>query len=224
MSHDAPETKEDRAAPTARSAVIVDHFPVVLDAITDLISRHRIAETVASADTAIAALDQCVRLGRDLVITDVDLGRTREGIWLCRRLKQLPRPPSVLMYSSTKDASAIVECICSGADSFVHRSASPGVVVSALREMLAARSSWFFGDDGRSPVESVALDRRAVDILTERERQVLALLLRRYSNHEIAADLFLARQTVKNYVSNVLQKLGFASRGELLLMHSVSAK
>jgi DNA-binding NarL/FixJ family response regulator len=50
------------------------------------------------------------------------------------------------------------------------------------------------------------------------------LLLRRYSNHEIAADLFLARQTVKNYVSNVLQKLGFASRGELLLTHSVPAK
>jgi DNA-binding NarL/FixJ family response regulator len=200
--------------------VVVDHFPVVLDAISCLIARHHIADTVGKANTAQDALDQCARPGPDLVITDVDLGRAREGIWLCRRVKQLPDAPLVLMFSSTKEASTIVECIRSGADGFVHRSATQDVVVSALREMLAARSSWFFGDDEQPPVEIEGLDRRAVDVLTGREREVLALLLRRYSNHEIAADLFLAQQTVKNYVSSVLQKLGFSSRGQLLLTRS----
>lgn len=51
--------------------------------------------------------------------------------------------------------------------------------------------------------------------MTRREEEVLGLVLRRWSNDEIAQELFLAPQTVKNYVSRVLAKLGVSSRREL---------
>lgn len=136
------------------------------------------------------------------------------GVQAAERLKALPAPPRVLVYTAYNYPEDISACFLAGSDSFLHKSVSREDLVEAARRTAAGEPVWWPGErvgeargsDGTRPGED----------LTEREKEVLSLLLRRYTNAEIAAALYIEVQTVKNHVSRVLRKCGVGSRGELL--------
>ena len=105
------------------------------------------------------------------------------------------------------------------ADSFVYRKADTNQLFEAITAVCRGVPTWYVGGHDRDLVGQVV---PGPDLgilagqLTARELQVLELLLCRYSNAEIADELHLAHQTVKNYVSTILQKLDVSSRRELL--------
>lgn len=193
------------------------------DAVAKLLLQHRLVDVIDKFDTANSAFEDCSRLRPDLVITDVDLGGSGMGLELCRRLKQLDVPPQVMVFSSTSAPNIVADCISSGADSFVHRSADPAFFVTAVQAMIIAQPVWFAGKDHETATDVSCIGANVAQALTHREQEVLALLLQRYSNPEISSRLFLARQTVKNYVSSILQKLELSSRHELLTTYAESS-
>ncbi|MER6048139.1 response regulator transcription factor [Streptomyces sp. NPDC001793] len=206
-----------------RKSVVVDSFPVMRDAVAKLLKQHRLADVVEKFDTAHSAFKGCLQLRPDFLITDVDLGGSRMGLDLCRSLKQLDAPPQVMVFSSTSAPNIVADCISSGADSFVHRSADPAYFVTAVRAMIGDRPVWYAGEDHEASIDVACIGPNIAQALTNREQEVLALLLQRYSNPEISNRLFLARQTVKNYVSSILQKLELSSRHELLTTYAESS-
>lgn len=188
--------------------------------ISDLLRDACVADVVGEAGNWRSGLDLCRGTGAQLLITDLTIAAPEDGISLCRQVKLIPSRPSVLMFSSRNDSASIAACMMNEVDSFVHRSAPASVLLDAVRALTEGRPVWSLGT---RPKEAGHLglvgEQIPPNVLTQRELEVLGLVLQRYSNGEIADTLRLAHQTVKNYVSNVLQKLGAANRRELLFSY-----
>ncbi len=217
---DAKELGDDRTEPKSTSrfvrqvAVIADPFPISRTAVASLLRHSGAVDDAQEATTPEGALELVRRLRADLLVTEVDLAAPGDGVQLCRQVKGLIRPPTVLMFTGAFDPVVVAACLAGGADGFVHRTASPERLVRAVEALAAGRPVWYLREhtDGAPALDAPL----RVAGMTAREQQILGLLLSRYSNDEIAAELHLARQTVKNHVSNVLGKLGVANRRELL--------
>ncbi len=209
-------TDQSVAVQPVQRAVVVDPWPLLRGAVAGLLEDAGAARVVGAARGGEEGWELCRALGPDLVITDADLLAPGDGIRLGRRLRTLARPPRVLVYSGSNEPSVVVECLGGAADCFVHRSAEPQLLLAAVRGLAGGRPVWFVGEQAQgAPAGGDLVDGALLRAMTGREQEVLGLLLRRYSNEEIAGELCLARQTVKNYVSSVLQKLEMSSRREL---------
>ncbi len=136
-------------------------------------------------------------------------------------------PPGVVVYTAFTTAEVVTDSYLAGADSFVHKGAEPECLLAGIRATAAGRGVWAAGADPaereRGAAAALSGDgarqgaaRAPVAGLTPREREVLALLLQRCTNAEIAAELYLGLPTVKTHVSHVLHKLGLAGRQDLL--------
>jgi DNA-binding NarL/FixJ family response regulator len=197
-----------------QAVVVADPFPVHRAAIASLLRVAGAADEVAEADSPQAALEAVRRTGASLLVTDVDLTGPGDGIRLCRQVKRLALAPRVLVFTGAGDPAVVAACLAGGADGFVHRSASAQQLVRAVESLSAGRPVWHLRENQTQA--AAALGQPRVLGMTAREQEILGLLLGRFSNDEIAEELQLARQTVKNHVSNVLNKLGVANRRELL--------
>ncbi|MFD7169296.1 response regulator transcription factor [Streptomyces violascens] len=199
-----------RQATVSCRVVVAEPFPMVRSSLVHTLRESGMVQVVGEAESRDECLALCRRRPVDAVVTGVDLMWARDGIALCRQVKQLPQPPDVILVSVRNEPDVVTDCLEAGADGFVHLSAQPEQLVQAVEATVRrGRAPWFIGDRmqgrGRHPTSD----------LTAREQQVLALLLRRYTNEEIAEELQLAHQTVKNYVSQVLRKRGMSGRREL---------
>ena len=205
--------------------MIVDSHPSMRLALRTLIESELEMPVVSTAATAHYALSEIQQKRPSVIITELLLGDIGEGAALCRRVHSLPLRPRVMVFSSCSSPNEIATVLTSGADSFVHKSASIAELVDAIRRTARGQRVWLFREDGQrgdpaglplTPLIPVT----PLTPLTAREEQILALLLRRYTNAEIAQELALAGQTVKNHVSNVLQKVGIRNRREFFFRTS----
>lgn len=125
----------------------------------------------------------------------------------------------LIFYSRDNTPRSVVDCIRDGAAGFVHESCPPEFIVKGLHDVLSGRSFWHLGADESERVPAArSIDTGGQWKLTGREEEILGLLLRRRSNEEIAHELCLTQQTVKNYASRVFQKMGVSGRKELFRM------
>ncbi|MEV0975835.1 response regulator transcription factor [Streptomyces sp. NPDC049915] len=205
---------EEKTLSARHIVVIADPYPISRAAVASLLRHSGAVDEAQEAESGQGALDLVRRLRADMLVTEVDLAGRGDGVQLVRQVKKLARPPTVLMFTGADDPAVVAACLAGGADGFVHRSASPERLVRAVETLAAGRSVWYLREHAGLVPEPGTQPR--VPGMTAREQQILGLLLGRYSNDEIAAELHLARQTVKNHVSNVLTKLGVANRRELL--------
>ncbi len=195
-------------------ALITDPYPLERGAVSALLRRSGVAHCVHETAPGGEALKAARRHRVDLVVLGADADRPHSLLRWCRRLKELPAAPTVVVYSATSDPSVVTACLANRADGFVHRSATAEQLVEAVRSVVAKRPMWLLGD----PPSERGADGAPVAAfpgMTQREQEIFALLTMRYANDEIAAELHLAHQTVKNHVSSVLHKTGFANRREL---------
>ncbi|GAA2156238.1 response regulator transcription factor [Kitasatospora kazusensis] len=200
---------------TTRRALVVDQWPLARWAVSGLLRDAGLVDSVAVASSAEGAWHLSQETTPDLVVTDCDLRAPWDGIRLGRRLKSLTHAPLVLVYTERSELSVVIECLRGAADGFVHRSVDTAALVEAVQRLIDGRHVWLTSQETPRDEENWLEADLQQDGMTVREREVLGLLLRRYSNDEIADELHLARQTVKNYVSTVLQKLEVSSRREL---------
>jgi DNA-binding NarL/FixJ family response regulator len=111
-----------------------------------------------------------------------------------------------------------------GASGFLLKDAEPEEIIRAIRAAAAGDAVLsptvtrrLIADYARRPRRS-APDAGALDALTDREREVMALVARGLSNEEIAAQLFMSRLTAKTHVSRILAKLGARDRAQLVVL------
>jgi DNA-binding NarL/FixJ family response regulator len=175
----------------------------------------RVVSEFGSGEEAIRLVEQ---VRPDLVILGLNLVDEMDGIETLVRMKSLPDPPRVLVHAAYNLADDLTSCFLAGADGFLHKSADRQRFLEDARSVAAGRPAWFPGKragDPRSLVNTTPVGAS----LTPREREVLALMLRRYSNAEA---LYISAQTAKNHASKVLRKLGARNRKELLSRSPIS--
>ena len=163
-------------------------------------------ETIGSWSDGDKALEPLRKLRPDLIILGLNLTGPSDGITLCRMLKSWPEAPKVLVHTAYNFAEDIVSCLLAGADSYLHKRADVKTLLDVVRRTATGEKIWEVGEhvgEARSQVK-VALDGTP---LTSREREVLALKLRRYSNIEIARALNISLNTTKHHVTRMNKKL-----------------
>lgn len=203
------------------SVLVVDGYPIIRHALRELFGAQHGFQVVGVAGSGAEALHAARTLRPQVVVQEWNIEGDEDGDDLCRSLKKSPWPAKVLVYSANSSSDAVVGALSAGADSYLHKSSEVDVLVDVLQRTCAGERVWM-------PKHQTGRDRLAelteADhfAMTPREKDVLVLLLQRYSNHEIAVRLHLAHQTVKNHVSCVLRKLGATNRRDLGGLRSVA--
>lgn len=197
-----------------RRIVLVEDHPIARFGLKTVLDNEPGLEVVGEAEGPLDALPLVTEAQPDLVILALRLAGEFHGVELCRDLKNLPQAPAVLFYTSFNSRDEVASAFLSGADGFLYKGADPAQLLSTVTATLAGRRVWAPG--AGVPAHSARLQQAADDYgLTAREREVLGLMLQRYTNSQIAEDLFVELPTVKTHVSNILRKLSLSSRHEL---------
>ncbi|QIN82909.1 response regulator [Rubrobacter tropicus] len=194
--------------------VVVDGQPVVRVGVKTVLDAEENMETVGEAASVRQAIELVRRAAPDIVVLDLDLEGQGGGLELCRKIKSMPGAPGVVVFTFRNSREEVFSSRLSGADSFVHKGESTGKLLEAIRETRSGKKVWFLGEgDNPGPHRHFNAEEPS---LTPKEKEIFALLVKRRTNAEIAAELSISHQTVKNHVSNVLKKLGADSRIDLL--------
>lgn len=164
---------------------------------------------IAVARTLDAALAEVTRAGRtDLLILDIGLDGAQGIDALVRLREKLPRCRT-LATSNVHDRALILAALRAGAVGFLPRSSSLNVMVAALR-LVGAGGKYL-------PPELLSEPGHPIRVpVTARQRDVLRLLLKGYSNQRIAIELSISESTVKQHAHAVFDALGVSTRAQLI--------
>lgn len=194
------------------TTAVVDDYEVVRRGLRDLFDGTLDVVVITEAGTYAEAMARIPRAAPDVVVVDVRLGPD-DGVALCADLAAAAPGTRCIVLTAYPDGDALWRAYDAGAAAFLLKDADATALVTAVRDV-AAGASLIDADDAR-----LARERAGAapydPALTERERAVVALLADGLTNREIAAYLGLSEKTVKNYVSNVLDKLGMTRRSEI---------
>ncbi|SDK28288.1 two component transcriptional regulator, LuxR family [Nocardioides sp. YR527] len=203
--------------------VVVDDQEMVRSGFVALLSTQPDLEVVGTAADGAEALQVVRRTHPDVVLMDVRMP-VMDGIEALRQLSENPATAQTkVVMLTTFDADEYVhESLRLGASGFLLKDASPDELASAIRVVHAGEAllspsvtRQVIAQFARAPRRRKADPR--LKQLTEREREVLENIARGSSNSEIAAELFLAEQTVKTHVSRILGKLGLRDRAQAVV-------
>lgn len=150
----------------------------------------------------------------DLVILGLNLMGELDPVACCQRIKVMPDPPWVLIYTAYNLTDDVASCLLAGADSYVHKRCRCEELLDAARRTVQGERIWRVGGrigDPRSRLDTTSQGVR----LTGREREVLSLMVRGHTNPQIACGLRLGLPTIRTHVRNILRKLGAKSRRDL---------
>ncbi len=194
---------------------LLDDHEVVRAGVRELLESGGEFVVVGEASTAEEAMRRIPATRCDVAILDVRLP-DGNGIEVCREIRSRMPELSCLMLTSFADDEALFDAIMAGASGYVLKQIRGTDLVDAVRHVAAGQSLLDpavtarvlerirHGDDG-----DALLDR-----LTQQEGRILQLIGEGLTNRQIAEQMYLAEKTVKNYVSNLLAKLGMARRTE----------
>lgn len=197
--------------------LIADDHEVVRIGLASLLDRQPGFSVVAEARSGDEAVREARRLRPDVVVMDIRMPNG-SGIDACRTITaEMPATP-VVMLTSYADSEALFAAIDAGASGYVLKRVGSTELVDAVRTV-AAGGSLLDPAVTRSVLDRIRTTSRleegaAFADLTEQERRVLAHIADGASNRDIASRMGLAEKTVRNYVSNVLAKLGLESRAQ----------
>lgn len=197
--------------------LLVDDHEIVRRGIRELLEMHEDLRVVAQAGT----LGQAMEIDLDdidVAVLDVRLP-DGSGVDLCRSLRELRPDLACLMLTSFSDNEAISASVLAGAKGYVLKNVRGDDLVNAIRRVADGEMLLSPGqiDRARERLRRQIAEDIRLESLSAQERRILELLSEGLSNREIAAEMFLAEKTVKNYVSNLLAKLGFQRRTEAAL-------
>ncbi|MFV0260312.1 MAG: response regulator [Acidimicrobiales bacterium] len=190
-------------------AMIRAGFRLLLDNQPDI-------EVVAEAATGTEAIEAVTAHPADVVLMDVQMPDL-DGIRATEQLVAAGTGAKVLVITTFERDDYIFDALRAGASGFLLKTAPPEDLIDAVRVVASGRSLLDPAVTGRVIARFAAAGPGAarsetLDLLTEREREVLEQLAQGRSNAEIGAALFVGEATVKTHVSNILAKLGLRDR------------
>src|SRR5579884_489068 len=197
--------------------MIVDDHEVVRLGMRAAFELEADIEVVGEASDGEEALAKMGVLDPQVILMDVRMQRM-SGIEACREIKSRYPGVRIVMITSYSDEEAVFDSIMAGADGYLLKNVSRTELLKALRAVAAGQSLLDAGTSQKAVARMTGMASGNVQVpgedLTEREREVLALVARGYTNKQIAEALYVSEKTARNHVSHILEKLGLARRSE----------
>ncbi len=203
--------------------LLVDDQRLMRDGLRTLLEMEDDLQVVAEAENGQQAVEAFVRHQPDVVLMDIRMPHM-DGVEATRRILHAYPQARIIILTTFDDDEYVFEALRAGALGYLLKDVSAAELAEAIRTV-AAGGALIEPSVARKVIAEFArlkppvhpLDAGLREPLTERESEILALLAQGLSNKAIAARLYLAEGTVKNYVSNIFDKLGVSDRTQAAL-------
>jgi two-component system, NarL family, nitrate/nitrite response regulator NarL len=222
--NDGSEGREKGKA-TIRLLIADDH-PIVRDGLKKLLLLEDDFEVIGEAADGREVLEKVRELDPDVLLLDLRMPNL-DGLSTLQALQQVNKRTRVIILTASEDKSEFVQAMKLGCSGIVLKQTAPDMIVKSIRKVNSGEiwldshttaavmrqfstglegSGWAQGGKGseRSP-------------LSTREREIVAFVAQGYKNEEIAEKMFISKQTVKNHLHNIFEKVGVSDRLELAL-------
>jgi len=200
--------------------LLVDDHAVVRSGLRMLLENESDMEIIGEAGSAAEALQAVERLQPDIVLLDIGLPDI-SGIEVARQVKQRSPATAIVALTIHEDEEYFFKMLEAGAVGYVPKRAAPEELIQAIHAA-ASGEVYLYPSLAKLLVkdfltsEGGARSARALDGLTDREQEVLALLAEGEGNPEIADRLGISPKTVSRHRENIMRKLNLHSRSELV--------
>lgn len=192
---------------------LVDDQQLVREGIAGLLSLSGKTEILWQAANGAEALDKMQNTQVDILLADIRMP-VMDGITLVQKLRELGVATPVMMLTTFDDSELFARSLGAGANGFLLKDVSLEKLIHSIESLVAGG---FITDSAMLKKWQQDKSRPASVQLTERELQILRLLVGGMSNKEIVRAVFLAEGTVRNHVSNILAKLECRDRTQAVL-------
>lgn len=201
------------AEPAPVRVFLLDDHEIVRRGVRDLLEAHEGFDVVGEAGTAAEALARIPPTRPDVAVLDVRLP-DGNGVEVCREIRSRHPEIQCLILTSFADDEALFQSIMAGAAGYLLKQIKGSDIIDAVQRVANGQSLLDPAVTRRvlerlraGPEEDELLSK-----LTDQERRILELIAEGLTNRQIAERVHLAEKTVKNYVSNLLSKLGMERR------------
>ena len=210
---------EPESAGDKKRVFLVDDHEIVRHGVRDLLEATGEFVVVGEAGTVDQALNRLQGLDVDVAVLDVRLP-DGNGIELCREIRSLHPEIGCLMLTSFSHDEAVIDAAMAGAHGYALKQIRGNDIIDAVRAVAAGRSILDSATTRRAfeRLQRGTEEQQQLAQLSEQERRIFEHIGEGLSNRQIAEKMFLAEKTVKNYVSNLLAKLGMSRRTEAAAM------
>ena len=196
---------------------LLDDHEIVRRGLKELFETEEDLVVVGEAGTAEEALSRIPATNPNVAVLDVRLGEGQaDGVEVCREIRSAHPHIACLILTSFADDEALFSAIMAGAAGYMLKQVRGNDLVDAVRRVAQGQSLLDPGVTARvlQRLRAPQAPEDDLSTLTDQERRILDLIAEGLTNRQIGERMFLAEKTVKNYVSNVLMKLGMSRRSE----------
>ncbi|MFD1863260.1 response regulator [Planococcus chinensis] len=196
--------------------LIADDHHVVRRGLMFFLKTQQDIEVVGEAVNGKEAVEMAGRLNPDIVLMDLVMPEM-DGIQATRKIKEQHPGIIVLMLTSFSDRDHVLPAMEAGAAGYQLKDIEPDELVESIRSLMRGENTLHpkaTSQLAKGPADPVP---HMVNLLTPREKEVLAELTKGKSNREIASALFVTEKTVKTHISNIFTKLEVQDRTQAAL-------
>lgn len=184
---------------------LTDDHAILLGGLIKILSVEDDLEVVGSAGTVRETLDELTQKNVDLLITDYNLPDD-DGLTLIRRVKQKYSDLKIIVLSMHDEAHLIKEILKEGVDGYILKKDSHEELVSAVRAVKNGKV--YLSSDVNSLLMKGLNGVEEQRLLTDREREILKLIAKEFTNKQMAEELFISERTVETHRKNIFRKTG----------------
>jgi len=206
--------------------LIAEDHPIVRDGLRKLLSLEEDFEVVGEAGDGREVLDVVDALSPDVLLLDLRMPNL-DGLSALQALQQSNKKTRVIVLTASDDKNEFVQAMKLGCSGIVLKQTAPELIVKSIRKVHAGEI-WLDSHTTAAVMRQFSTGTeiagsgnsgkgRERSPLSQREREIVALVAQGYKNKEMAEKMFISEQTVKNHLHNIFDKLGVSDRLELAL-------
>ena len=209
--------------------VVADDHPIFRDGLCKLLGLEEDFEVVAQAQDGRQVLDVLQQYSPDILLLDLKMPGL-DGLATLQRLQAVKNKTRVIVLTASDDKNEFVQAMKLGTSGIVLKQTATELLIKSIRKVHAGEiwldshttaaviRQFVAADDTPPPSAPQATTReRERSPLSQREREIVALVAQGFKNKEMAEKMFISEQTVKNHLHNIFDKLGVSDRLELAL-------
>ncbi len=215
--------KDDTGGSEKLRVLVVDDHALFRRGLQMVLEQEEDLELVGEASDGNEAVEKASELMPDVILMDVRMPK-RSGIEAAGQIKDLLPHVKILMLTISDEEADLYEAIKAGASGYLLKEIPIEEVADAIRSVWAGQSRISPSMASKLLNEFAAMSKAGADRpqvptprLTEREMEVLKLVAQGLNNRDIAKQLFISENTVKNHIRNILEKLHLHSRMEAVV-------
>lgn len=200
--------------------IIVDDDGLIRDSLKLVLGLEEDIQVIGTAKNGTEAFELCKADKPDIVLMDIRMP-VMDGVLGTKLIKENFRDVKVVLLTTFKDDEYIREAVMNGAEGYILKNQSTDSIIESLRTVY--KGNTVFEKDVVNVITGMMKEeknKKPSDYnLSEREFEVLSLIAEGLSNKEISEKLFLGEGTIRNYITNILEKLELRDRTQLAIFY-----